>query len=113
MLVDDRSEDKTAEIGAAWMNRWDRLRAVRAPDKPAFACPKKSALAVGIASAKGEDPALYRCRLPATARLGSSDSSLLLPDVGLSLGMRIRWRDLVNSTGPISGKLGRWSSWSG
>lgn len=86
VLVDDRSDDKTSEIATDWLNRWDRLRAVRAPDNTAFACPKKSALSVGIASAKGE-VLLFTdadCRpRPDWARRTAARFS---PDVGLVAG---------------------------
>ena len=86
VLVDDRSEDGTAAIGAAWMNQWDRLRTVRAPDKPTFACPKKSALAVGIALAKGKILLFTDadCRPPSD--WARRTAACFMPDVGLVAG---------------------------
>ena len=86
VLVNDRSEDGTAAIGATWMNQWDRLRTVRAPDKPTFACPKKSALAVGIALAKGEILLFTDadCRPPAD--WARRTAACFMPDVGLVAG---------------------------
>lgn len=56
VVVDDRSRDGTADrverILAAWRGA-TRLKLVRAPDPPRFACPKKSALAAGIEVAAG------------------------------------------------------------
>jgi len=86
VLVDDRSEDNTAVIGAEWMNKWDRMRIVRAPDKPTFACPKKSALAVGIALAKGEILLFTDadCRPPSD--WVRRTAACFMPDVGLVAG---------------------------
>ena len=86
VLVDDRSEDNTAVIADAWMNRWDRLRTVRAPEKPTFACPKKSALAVGIALAKGKILLFTDadCRPPSD--WARRTAACFMPDVGLVAG---------------------------
>ena len=57
VVVDDRSRDHTARVLAELRSEWEGetdLVLVRAPDPPRFACPKKSALAAGIASATGE-----------------------------------------------------------
>ena len=57
VVVDDRSRDETArvlaEVRAEWAYETD-LVLVQAPDVPRFPCPKKSALAAGIARARGE-----------------------------------------------------------
>lgn len=86
VLVDDRSEDGTAAIGDAWMNRWDRLRTVQAPDRPIFACPKKSALAFGITLAKGEILLFTDadCRPPVD--WARRTAACFRPDVGLVAG---------------------------
>lgn len=52
VVVDDRSEDETAQVVAA--RAWERLKLVRAPEAGQFRCPKKSALAQGIAASCGE-----------------------------------------------------------
>ncbi len=54
IVVDDRSRDGTGDIAKAWGQRWPALRVIHAQDPPPFRCPKKSALAQGIAAAKGE-----------------------------------------------------------
>ena len=86
VLVDDRSEDKTGEIAADWLNRWDRLRVVRAPDNTAFACPKKSALAVGIASAKGEVLLFTDADCRPRPDWARRTAARFAPDVGLVAG---------------------------
>ncbi|MBI2502775.1 MAG: glycosyltransferase [Candidatus Latescibacteria bacterium] len=52
VVVDDRSTDQTARSVAK--RSWDRLRLVHAPRELRFRCPKKSALAAGIAASQGE-----------------------------------------------------------
>ncbi len=52
VVVDDRSTDQTARVVAA--HAWERVKLVRAPEERSFRCPKKSALAQGIASSFGE-----------------------------------------------------------
>ena len=57
VVVDDRSRDDTTEVLAALRSEWKdeaALVLVEAPDPPRFPCPKKSALAAGIARAGGE-----------------------------------------------------------
>ena len=54
VVVDDRSRDGTGAIVDAKAAEWPALKAVRAQEPPRFACPKKSALAQGIAASSGE-----------------------------------------------------------
>ena len=54
VVVDDRSRDSTGELAGRWAERWAALKVVRASDQPLFRCPKKSALAQGIAASSGE-----------------------------------------------------------
>ena len=54
VIVDDRSRDGTAAVIAAKAAEWPALKAVQAQEPPCFACPKKSALAQGIAASTGE-----------------------------------------------------------
>ena len=54
IVVDDRSRDKTGELLAQWADKWPQLHPVSAPQDRLFHCPKKSALAQGIAVAKGD-----------------------------------------------------------
>ena len=57
VVVDDRSRDGTSRVLETLRSQWRDeadLVLVRAPDPPRFACPKKSALAAGIAESKGE-----------------------------------------------------------
>ncbi len=54
IVVDDRSGDGTGEVLAEWARLWPQLRWVQAPEDRLFYCPKKSALAQGIAIARGE-----------------------------------------------------------
>ena len=54
IVVDDRSTDSTGQIVCRQMAGWDRLRLVSAITPPPFPCPKKSALAQGIAISQGE-----------------------------------------------------------
>lgn len=52
VVVDDRSEDRTAQRAAE--HAWPALRVVRAPANPTYRCPKKSALAAGIAQTQAD-----------------------------------------------------------
>jgi len=54
IVVDDRSQDRTSALLAETVDEWPQFRALRAAEKPLFLCPKKSALAQGIAVSKGE-----------------------------------------------------------
>ena len=57
VVVDDRSRDDTARVLSELRSEWDGeadLVLVQAPDPPRFPCPKKSALAAGIARSRGE-----------------------------------------------------------
>lgn len=57
VVVDDHSQDGTAEAALAAAQTWPdtrRLQIVQAPDPPLHAGPKKNALAGGIAASKGE-----------------------------------------------------------
>ena len=54
IAVDDRSRDRTWEIIAAKAATWPALKGVQAAPDGRFKCPKKSALAEGIAASSGE-----------------------------------------------------------
>ncbi len=54
IVVDDRSGDGTGDLVKQMAQEWPALHWVRASEEPLFRCPKKSALAQGIATAKGE-----------------------------------------------------------
>jgi cellulose synthase/poly-beta-1,6-N-acetylglucosamine synthase-like glycosyltransferase len=53
VLVDDRSSDRTSEIARDYEARRPRLRVLRVKET-LYACPKKNALALGIAHTRGE-----------------------------------------------------------
>ena len=53
VIVDDRSSDRTSEIARAYEGRHPRLRVLRVKETR-YACPKKNALALGIARSRGE-----------------------------------------------------------
>ena len=54
IVVDDRSRDRTWDIIAAKAETWSALKGVQAVSSGRFKCPKKSALAEGIAASSGE-----------------------------------------------------------
>ncbi|MYA23182.1 MAG: glycosyltransferase, partial [Gemmatimonadetes bacterium] len=54
IVVDDRSRDQTWDIIAAKAETWPVLKGVQATPDGQFRCPKKSALAEGIAASTGE-----------------------------------------------------------
>ena len=54
IVVDDRSRDRTWEFIAAKAATWSALKGVQAVPDGRFKCPKKSALAEGIAASSGE-----------------------------------------------------------
>ena len=54
IVVDDRSRDRTWDIIAAKAATWPALKGVQAAPDGRFKCPKKSALAEGIAASSGE-----------------------------------------------------------
>ena len=54
VVVDDRSRDDTAARVLKQAREWPQLKLVQAPRKRPFKCPKKSALARGIAASSGE-----------------------------------------------------------
>ncbi len=86
IVVDDRSHDRTWELIAAKMETWPALKGVQAaPDGP-FKCPKKSALAEGIAASSGEILLFTDadCRPPAD--WVSSMVAHFAPEVGLVAG---------------------------
>ena len=86
VVVDDRSRDRTGAVIAAKAAEWSALKAVRAEDPPRYACPKKSALAQGIAASTGEILLFTDadCRPPVTwARAMTARFS---PGVGLVVG---------------------------
>jgi len=67
IVVDDRSRDRTWDIIAAKAATWPALKGVQAAPDRRFKCPKKSALAEGIAASTG-DILLFTdadCRPPA------------------------------------------------
>jgi len=53
VIVDDRSSDRTSGIARAYEGRHPRLRVLRVKETR-YACPKKNALALGIARSRGE-----------------------------------------------------------
>lgn len=53
VLVDDRSSDRTSEIARDYEGRRPPLRVLRVKETR-YACPKKNALALGIAHSRGE-----------------------------------------------------------
>lgn len=54
IVVDDRSEDRTAEIVLAWAKKHPNLRLVQIFDKETVTAPKKRAIERGISHANGE-----------------------------------------------------------
>ncbi|MEW6750558.1 MAG: glycosyltransferase [Candidatus Latescibacterota bacterium] len=54
VVVDDRSTDATGVVAEARARDWGGLRLIRVRDLPAGHCPKKHALAAGIAGSTGE-----------------------------------------------------------
>ena len=54
IVVDDRSRDRTWDLIAAKAATWPTLKGVQAAPDGRFKCPKKSALAEGIAASTGE-----------------------------------------------------------
>ena len=89
VVVDDRSRDDTARALAALRSEWEGeagLVLVQAPDPPRFPCPKKSALAAGIARSRGEILLFTDadCRPPADWLEGMV--SRFTEDVGLVAG---------------------------
>ncbi len=54
IVVDDRSSDRTWDLIAAKAATWAALKGVQAAPHGRFTCPKKSALAQGIAASTGE-----------------------------------------------------------
>ncbi|NKB70252.1 MAG: glycosyltransferase [Candidatus Latescibacteria bacterium] len=55
MIVDDRSSDATAQVVRGYQGQGPHpLRLLRAPDTLQYRCPKKSALACGIAASNGQ-----------------------------------------------------------
>ena len=53
IIVNDRSEDRTAALVSAAAAAWPQLQLVEAPAEQRFSCPKKSALAAGIERSSG------------------------------------------------------------
>jgi glycosyltransferase involved in cell wall biosynthesis len=100
IVVDDRSTDGTPSLLARAAAGWPRLHWRRAPEPPAYRCPKKSALAHGIAAAGG-DLLLCTdadCRPP--AGWISAMVAAFAPGVGLVAGYSYpesapRWRQRV------------------
>ncbi len=54
IVVNDRSQDRTAALISAAARNWPQLQLVEAPSEPRFSCPKKSALAAGIERSSGD-----------------------------------------------------------
>ena len=86
VVVDDRSRDGTWEIIATKAATWPVLKGVQAAAELRFACPKKSALAQGIAASSGTILLFTDadCRPP--ANWVSSMVARFAPGVGLVAG---------------------------
>ena len=86
IVVDDRSRDRTWELIAAKAVTWPELKGVQAAPDGRFKCPKKSALAEGIAASSGEILLFTDadCRPPAD--WVSSMVAHFAPGVGLVAG---------------------------
>ncbi len=54
IIVDDRSEDRTADIVKKFAEKWNNIRYLRIDTVPDGISPKKNALGTAIANAKGE-----------------------------------------------------------
>ncbi len=91
IIVDDRSNDATQTMLAAWPARDDRLTVVRLDDVPADATPKMHALARGIDRARGELLLLTDadCDVPPTWIAGMA--AAFGPRIGVVIGyVRLR-----------------------
>ena len=99
IVVDDRSRDQTWNIIAAKAATWPALKGVQAALDGRFKCPKKSALAEGIAASTGEILLFTDadCRPPAD--WVRSMVAHFAPEVGLVAGYA--------RPGPVSGVLAK------
>ena len=86
VVVDDRSSDGTGERVGTWCRDWERLKLVRASDELVFKCPKKSALAQGIAASSGELLLFTDADCTPPPRWIHATVSFFADDVGLVAG---------------------------
>jgi cellulose synthase/poly-beta-1,6-N-acetylglucosamine synthase-like glycosyltransferase len=84
VVVDDRSADRTAD--RIRERQWSGLCLVRAPEKPRFRCPKKSALAAGIEQSAGELLLFTDADCQPPPDWISATAALFAPGVGLAAG---------------------------
>lgn len=84
VVVDDRSVDQTAQ--RVEERAWGRLKLVRAPTEARFRCPKKSALAAGIAQSRGELLLFTDADCQPPPDWVRSTAQLFGPGVGLAAG---------------------------
>ena len=96
VVVDDRSSDRTAQILGEIATRWPALKPVRLGEgEGEFECPKKSALARGIAASSGELLLFTDADCEPPPAWVRKTASLFTEEVGLVAGYarprRTRW----------------------
>ncbi len=99
IVVDDRSRDRTWELIAAKAETWPALKGRQAASDGRFKCPKKSALAEGIAASSGEILLFTDADCRPSADWVSSMVAHFAPEVGLVAGYA--------RPDPVSGVLGK------
>jgi cellulose synthase/poly-beta-1,6-N-acetylglucosamine synthase-like glycosyltransferase len=84
VVVDDRSEDQTAQRVKA--RGWAGLKLVRVVGQPRFRCPKKNALAAGIEESRGELLLFTDADCRPAPDWVRRTAALFHPEVGLAAG---------------------------